>query len=162
MSFREKHLWISIFSAIVVWSVYFRALIVRLTDGGIADPRFGWIMGLGFAGAVFVVAVIEATLTAIATFMTPKAERKMRDEREMTAALKASHIAFMTLLALIFLAATAAWFGGVIGDDILNRPAVRIDGNGMVVMANILLACGIVAELVRAAVTLMFLRALRA
>lgn len=162
MSFREKHLWISIFSAVVVWAIYFRELIDRVLKGGLEDDRFVGAMGIAFAGAVFVVAAIEVALTLIATLTTPKAERDTRDEREILASLKASHVALMALIALIFCVSAAAYFAGMLDDNLVGGPAAfSITGEMMVLLANVLLACIIVAELVRAGVTLMLLRALR-
>jgi len=162
MSFREKHLWISIFSSVVVWAVYFRELIDRGLNGGLEDGRFAGAMGIGFAGAVFVVALIEVTLTLFATWSTPKAERGTRDEREIHAALKASHVALMALIGLIFCVSAVAWFTGLIDDNPVGGSAVfSVTGNLMVLFANVLLACLVLAELVRAGVTLMLLRALR-
>ena len=162
MSFREKHLWISIFSAVIVWAIYFRELIDRALNGGLNDDRFVGAMGVAFAGAVFVVAVIEVALTMIATATTAKAERNTRDEREILASLKASHVALMALLALIFCVSAGAYFAGLLDDNLVGGPeAFSVTGEMMVVLANVLLACVIVAELVRAGVTLMLLRGLR-
>lgn len=162
VSFREKHLWISIFSSVIVWAVYFRELIQRVLNGGLEDGRFAGAMGIGFAGAVFVVALIEVTLTLLATWTTPKAERGARDEREIHAALKASHVALMVLIALLFCVSAGAYFAGLLDDNLVGGAAAfSITGEMMVVLANVLLACLILAELVRAGVTLMLLRGLR-
>ena len=162
MSFREKHLWISIFSAVIVWAIYFRELIDRVLKGGLEDDRFVGAMGIAFAGAVFVVAVIEVALTLIATWTTPKSERETRDEREILASLKASHVALMALIALIFCVSCAAYFAGLLDDNFVGGAAAfSITGEMKVLLANVLLACLIVAELVRAGVTLVLLRALR-
>ena len=162
MSFREKHLWISIFSSVIVWAVYFRELIQRVLNGGLEDGRFAGAMGIGFAGAVFVVALIEVTLTLLATWTTPKAERGARDEREIHAALKASHVALMVLIALLFCVSAGAYFAGLLDNNLVGGAAAfSITGEMMVVLANVLLACLILAELVRAGVTLMLLRGLR-
>ena len=161
MSFREKHLWITIFSTVMVWAIYFRELIDRVLKGGLSDDRFVGAMGIGFAGAVFVVALIEVTLTLFATWTTPKSERNTRDEREILASLKASHVALMALVALIFCVSAAAWFAGLLDDNFVGAAAFSITGEMMVLLANVLLACLILAELVRAGVTLMLLRALR-
>lgn len=162
MSFREKHLWISIFSAVIVWAIYFRELIARILNGGLEDGRFAGVMGVAFAGAVFVVALVEVVLTLIATWTTPKEERGTRDEREIHAALKASHVALMALIALIFCVSAGAYFAGLLDDNLVGgATAFSVTGELMVVLANVLLACLILAELVRAGVTLMLLRGLR-
>ena len=162
MSFREKHLWISIFSTVIVWAIYFRELVDRVLNGGLSDPKFVGVMGIGFAGAVFVVALIEVTLTLLATWMTPKAERNTRDEREILASLKASHVALMALISLIVCVSAGAYFAGLLDDNIVGGPAAfSVTGQMMVLLANVLVACVILAELVRAGVTLMLLRGLR-
>lgn len=160
VSFREKHLWITVLTTVVVWAVYFRELIVRVMDGGMADPRFPFVMGVAFAGAVFVVSVIEVALTAIATLTTPKAERRMKDEREVHAALKASHVALMLLIVLVISLSVAAYFTALAAPTFGTHLDVT-SGGVLVVMANIMVACIVVAELVRAGLTLALLRALR-
>ncbi len=160
MSFREKHLWITVLTTVIVWAVYFRELVDRSLNGGLMDERFAGAMGVAFAGALFVVAVIEVALTVIATLTTPKAERGTRDEREIHAALKASHVSLMLLIALVATLAGVAYLAG------LTSPAfgthVAITGtNAFVLLANVLVACVILSELVRAGLTLMLLRGLR-
>ena len=152
MSFREKHLWISIFATVVVWTVYFRELVTRLMHGGIDDPRFAMVMGVGFAGAVFVVALVEVVLTLLATFTTPKVDRETKDEREMLAAYKGSHVSLMLLITLVICLGIALWLNGLIGHALLNGPGA------MVVLANVLVAFVVVSELTRFSLTLYLLR----
>lgn len=152
MSFREKHLWISIFATILVWSVYFRDLVDRLLHGWIEDPRFAVVMGVGFAGAVFVVALVEVVLTLFATLTTPKSDRQTKDEREMLAAFKASHISLTLLIVLVIGLAAAAWLSALSGDALFK-------GSGaMVVLGNLLVGCVVLSELTRFSLTLYFLR----
>ena len=83
-----------------------------------------------------------ADLHVIATLTTPKDERKTRDEREMVAALKASHIALMAMIALVFCVSMGAYFAGLIDDNLVGGSReFRVDGNLMVLFANLLLAC---------------------
>jgi len=162
MSFREKHLWISIVSSVAVWGWYFWFLIRHLTGGWRTDDQFTGTLSLAFLGCLVVVVLIEVVLTFIAMATTPKAERRTKDEREIHAALKASHVALMALIALIFCAAAAAWLAGVVDDNMVGGRAVfSVNGNLMVALANVLLACLVLTELVRAGVTLMLLRGLR-
>ena len=162
MSFREKHLWISIVAALGVWGWYFWHLIGRIMDGQLADERFTSDMTLAFMICLVIVAVIEVVLTFVATATTPKIERKTCDEREIHAALKASHVALMGLTALVFTVAMVAYFAGLIDDNVVGgRSGFSTDGNAMVLLANILLACIVLSELIRAAVTLGLLRGLR-
>ena len=162
MSFREKHLWISIVASVGVWGWYFWFLIRHVMDGRLVNDHFTGDVSLAFMGCLVLVVAIEAVLTIIATLTTPKHEQKTRDEREIHAALKASHVALMALIGLVFCVSMGAYFAGLIDDNLVSGAAVfRVDGNLMVLVANILLACLVIAELIRAGVTLMLLRALR-
>ena len=162
MSFREKHLWVSIVSSVAVWGWYFWFVASHLTTGWRTDDHFTATLSFAFLGCLILVVLIEAVLTFIATAITPKAERKMKDEREIHAALKASHIALMALIGLIFCVSAGAYFAGLLDDNLVGGAAAfSITGEMMVVLANVLLACLILAELVRAGVTLMLLRGLR-
>lgn len=162
MSFREKHLWISIVASVGVWGWYFWFLIRHVMDGRLVNDHFTGDVSLAFMGCLVLVVAIEAVLTIIATLTTPKHEQKTRDEREIHAALKASHVALMALIGLVFCVSMGAYFAGLIDDNLVGGAAVfRVDGNLMVLVANILLACLVIAELIRAGVTLMLLRALR-
>ena len=162
MSFREKHLWISIVASVGVWGWYFWFLIRHVMDGRLVNDHFTGDVSLAFMGCLVLVVAIEAMLTIIATLTTPKHEQKTRDEREIHAALKASHVALMALIGLVFCVSMGAYFAGLIDDNLVGGAAVfRVDGNLMVLVANILLACLVIAELIRAGVTLMLLRALR-
>jgi hypothetical protein len=152
VSFREKHLWITIFATVVVWAVYFRELVDRLMHGWIDDPRFAMVMGVGFAGALFVLVVIEVVLTLFATFTTPKVDRETKDEREMLAAYKASHISLMLLIALVISLGILLWFNGLFRYALFNGPGA------MVVLANVMVACVVVSELTRFSFTLYLLR----
>ena len=162
MSFREKHLWISIVASVGVWGWYFWFLIRHVMDGRLVNDHFTGDVSLAFMGCLVLVVAIEAVLTIIATLTTPKHEQKTRDEREIHAALKASHVALMALIGLVFSVSMGAYFAGLVDDNLVGGAAVfRVDGNLMVLVANILLACLVIAELIRAGVTLMLLRALR-
>jgi ABC-type amino acid transport system permease subunit len=162
MSFREKHLWISIVSSVAVWGWYFWFLIRHVAAGRLLNDHFTGDVSLAFMGCLVLVALIEVVLTFIATATTPKVQRKTKDEREMLAALKASHVALMALIALVFCVSMGAYFAGLIDDNFVGGSAVfSVTGNLMVLFANVLLACVVLAELVRAGVTLMLLRGLR-
>jgi hypothetical protein len=152
MSFREKHLWISVFATVGVWAVYFQQLVDRILGGGMEDPRFAVVTGLAFAGAVFVVAAVEVVLTLVATFTTPKVDRETRDEREMLAAFKASHVSMSLLIVLVISLASAAWISGLTRQALFTGPAA------MVVLANLLVACVVLSELTRFCFTLYLLR----
>lgn len=162
MTFREKHLWISIVATVGVWGWYFWFVIRRLLDGRLGEHQFAGDLGMAFAACLVIVVVIEVVLTFIATVTTPKIERKTRDEREIIASLKASHVALMGLIALVMSVAIVAWFAGLIDDNLVGGRAVfAVTGNLMVLLSNVLLACVVVSELIRAGFTLALLRGLR-
>ncbi|MBU1345911.1 MAG: hypothetical protein KKA16_03050 [Alphaproteobacteria bacterium] len=152
MSFREKHLWISVIATVLVWSVYFRELVDRVLNGGMDDPRFAGVMGVAFAGAVFIVVVIEVSLTVFATLTTSKVDREARDEREMLAAFKASHVSLTMLIVLVISLALVAWFSDLTRGVLFGGPGA------MVVLANVLVGCVVLSELTRFALTLYLLR----
>ncbi len=160
MSFREKHLWISIVSTLGVWGFYFWRLAAAVADGALVGQGFAATMGGLFAGCLVVSVVIEIVLTLFATWTTPKAERNTRDERETLASLRASHVALMALITLVVIQSAAAYFAALVspafGTHIATTPA-----NALVLLANVLLASVIVAEMIRAGLTLALLRRLR-
>ena len=124
MSFREKHLWISIVASVGVWGWYFWFLIRHVMDGRLVNDHFTSDVSLAFMGCLVLVVVIEAVLTIIATLTTPKHEQKTRDEREIHAALKASHVALMALIGLVFCVSMGAYFAGLIDDNLVGGAAV--------------------------------------
>ena len=99
MSFREKHLWISIVVTLGVWGGYFWQLFQRVMGGDLGGPDLAEDMGDRSISCLVVSVVVEIILTAIATWTTRKAEREAKDEREILASLKASHVALMALIA---------------------------------------------------------------
>lgn len=162
MSFREKHLWISIVATIGVWGFYYGRLIERIMDGALGRPGLAAGMGGLFVACLVISVVVEIALTALATWTTRKAEREAKDEREILAALKASHVALMVLIALVILLSCAAWFVSWLQPALGAERGLDITrGNAWVVLANILLASVIVAEMIRAGLTLALLRRLR-
>jgi len=162
MSFREKHLWISIVAAVAVWGWYFWFLIRHVAAGRLVSDHFTGDVSLAFMGSLVVVVLVEIVLTIIATATTPKSERDTRDEREIHASLKASHVALMALIGLVFCVSAGAYFAGLLDDNLVGGAAAfSITGEMMVLLANVLLACLVLTELIRAGVTLILLRALR-
>lgn len=160
MSFREKHLWISIVATVGVWGFYYWRMAAAVADGALMAQGFASSMGGLFVGCLVVSVLVEVVLTLIATWTTPKAERDARDERETLSSLKASHVALMALIALVVMQSGAAYFAALaspaFGTHIATTPA-----NALVLLANILLASVIVAEMIRAGLTLALLRRLR-
>lgn len=162
MSFREKHLWISILVTVVVWGSYFWRLVERIRGGGLGQHDLADDMAARFISSLVISVVVEIVLTAIATWTTRKAEREAKDEREILASLRASHVALMTLIALVICLSCAAWvvswlqpaFGIERGLDITQV-------NAWILLSNVLLASVIIAEMIRAGLTLALLRRLR-
>jgi len=159
MTFREKHLWISIVSTVAIWGRYCWRFGERVLAGGLREASFAWDMGLMFAGATAVIVVIELVLTLIAHLTTAKAEREARDERETLAGLKASHVSLMALIALIVTLSGVAYFAGL-GDLVAPEAgrAVTTNANAMVVIANILLLAIIASEMIRFVFTVVLLK----
>jgi len=162
MSFREKHLWISIVATGGVWGFYYWRLIERIAGGGLGQPGFAEAMGGLFIACLFLSVAIEIVLTLIATFTTRKHEREAKDEREILASLKASHVALMALIALVVMQAGAVWLTSWLNPAFGAEPGFDITrSNAWVLLANILLFSVIVAEMIRAGLTLALLRRLR-
>ena len=162
MSFREKHLWISIVSTLAVWGYYYWRLFEQAAGGALGEPGFAEAMGGLFAGCLVVSVAVEIVLTLFATWTTRKAEREARDERETLASLKASHVALMTLIFLVVTQSGAAWLAGWAHPAFGAEPGFDITrSNAWVLLANTLLFSVIVAEMIRAGLTLALLRRLR-
>jgi len=159
MTFREKHLWISILSTLVIWGLYYWRLGERIAAGGLLQTSFAWEMGLAFAAAVAVVVIIELALTLVAHFTTSKPEREARDEREMLAALKASHVSLMALISIVVTLGGVAYFAGL-GDVVApgSGKALTTNANAMVLIGNVLLGAIIISEMIRFVFTLALLR----
>ena len=162
MSFREKHLWISLIAAVGVWGFYFWSVGARVAAGDLTTDAFAGDVGGLFAVCLIVVVVLEVALTVLATVTTSKTDKTTRDEHEVAAALKGSHVALMALTALVMILAIAVYFAGLIGGNLVEgRNAYTTDVNAMVLLANILVACLVLTETIRAGVTLVLLRGLR-
>ncbi len=150
MTFREKHLWINIVTTVGIWGFYYWRLIASIGAGGLTDPRFPFSMGALFVGCLVVVVVIEIALTILATATTRKAEREARDERELLASLKASHVSLMALIAIVFSLSIVAYFMGFLDAASASGPKLPMTPtNAMILFANILMAAVIVSELIR-------------
>ena len=73
MSFREKHLWISIVAAVGVWGWYFWFLIRHVMAGRLVNDHFTGDVSLAFMGSLVLVVLVEVVLTVIATVTTTMA-----------------------------------------------------------------------------------------
>lgn len=162
MSFREKHLWISIVATLGVWGFYYWRLVERVLDGALGRPGFATAMGGLFVACLVVSVVVEIALTAVATWTTRKAERETKDEREILAALKASHVALMVLITLVMILSIAAWLVSWLQPAFVAEHGFDVThGAAWILLANVLLAAVIIAEMIRAGLTLALLRRLR-
>lgn len=162
MSFREKHLWISLIASTGVWGVYFWSVGTRVARGELRVDGFAGDVGGLFVICLIGVVVLEVVLTLLATATTRKVDRTSRDERELGAALKGSHVALMALTTLVMMLALMVYLAGLIGGNLVEGRAVHTtDVNAMVLLANVLVACLVLAEAIRAGVTLALLRGLR-
>ena len=160
MSFREKHLWASIIATLGVWGYYFWRLEEQIRAGALMGDHFiGPMSGL-FVTCLVLVVVIEVSLTAIATWTSRKRERHARDEREMRAALQASHFALMVMIALVICLSIIAYGLGLTEAAFMGGGprAVTTHENALVLIANILLFVVVMSELVRFGLTLFLIR----
>lgn len=158
MTFRQKHLWISVITTLGVWGFYFWTATSHVLNADLHNDRLAVTLSTLFIVCLIAVSAIEVVLTLIATATTRKAERKARDEREILAALQASHVSLMVLIGLVFCVAMGAYFTGLVGTNMVTAWQERIsDLNVAVILANVLLACIVLSELIRAGFTLALL-----
>lgn len=143
MTHRKTHLWISLIAGVVVWGAYF-AHFVQSVRGGDLGGLVWW-----FVGALAVVLVAETVVAGAVAWLFRRRARTLDDGPTLNAALKAGHVALMLLVGMLLLAAGVMAFSAGLGVDLgLAGP------RGQAVMANGLLAMVVIAELVRAGLTL--------
>ena len=140
---RKIHLWISLVVGVLVWGAYFAHFVQGLRDGDLSDLVW-W-----FVAALIVAAVAEAAATGLIARLFRRRERALDDGPTLQAALKAGHVALMLLVGLVLIAALVLALSSVFGWT-LDLSGAR----GQVIAANLLLGMVVVAELVRAALTL--------
>ncbi|QLQ12764.1 MAG: hypothetical protein HZY74_04960 [Brevundimonas sp.] len=160
MSFREKHLWASIAATLGVWGYYFWRLFEHIRDGDLKSDHFVGPMSGLFILCLVLVVVIEVSLTLVATWTSRQTLDRARREREMKAALQASHVALMVLMVLVMGLAVLAYSlgltkGVLVGD---GPKALMTLNNAGALMANILLFVVVLSELVRFSLTLALIR----
>ncbi|MGV8928495.1 MAG: hypothetical protein ACOH1E_01980 [Brevundimonas sp.] len=143
MSHRKTHLWVSLIVGVVIWGGYFTHVVVALQRGDTGGLAF-W-----FLGALVLVMAVEATATGLIAWLFRRRARVLDDGPTLDAALKASHVALMVLIALILLLAAVLVVPAVFGWDLIG-----MSSDVPVIAANVLLAVVVVAELTRAAFTL--------
>ncbi|MGE0742102.1 MAG: hypothetical protein AB7O98_12230 [Hyphomonadaceae bacterium] len=137
MSFREKSAWIALATYGGVFGAYFFFLWQSW------DDRYGQPLSIGLlAAAVLGLVVVATTLTIIAAVLNPKEANAAADERETLIDLKAERIASYTLSAGVVC---------LIGALLL--------GWNPYLVANLLLASMVIAELVKATAQILYFRA---
>lgn len=140
---RKIHLWISLVVGVLVWGAYFLHFAQGLRSGDLGGLIW-W-----FLAALIVAVVAEAAATGLIARLLQRRARALDDGPTLQAALKAGHVALMLLVGLILLSALVLALSSVFGWT-LDLSGVR----GQVIAANLLLGMAVVAELVRAGLTL--------
>ena len=140
---RKIHLWISLVVGVLVWGAYFLHFIQGLRAGDLGGLVW-W-----FVAALVIAALAEAAATGLIARLFRRRARVLDEGPTRQAALKAGHVALMLLVGLILLSALVLALSSVFGWT-LNLSGAR----GQVIAANLLLAMVVVAELVRAGLTL--------
>src|SRR5437016_12540414 len=93
MSFREKSVWISFVSILVVFGAYFWN-VARIFHGEV-DVHRGFVISIALLAA-FV--LIEIVLHITVAMQAPNEARAPKDEREQLIELKATRVAFQVLV----------------------------------------------------------------
>jgi hypothetical protein len=106
-------------------------------------------VALWFVGALVVVIAAETVATGLIAWLLRRRARTLDDGPTLEAALKASHIALMLLIAMILFLAGLLSLPALFGVTLL-----ALSQDAPVIAANVLLAMVVIAELVRAAFTL--------
>jgi hypothetical protein len=135
MPFREKNAWITVAALIVVYGVYFGQLIASERLAGPAS------IGLLVAAVIALIVIMTASHIALAIAWPTEAQAPA-DEREKTIELKAERLASYVLSTAVVC---------LIG-------ALLVGWSGLLV-ANLLLAAMVLAELVKAATQIAHFRA---
>lgn len=143
---RRIHLWISLIVGVAVWGAYFVHFARGLRSGDL-NGLVWW-----FVGALVVAAVAEAAATGLIARLFRRRSRTLDEGPTLQAALKAGHVALMLLVGLVLIAALTLAVSAALGWT-LDLSGAR----GEVIGANLLLGMVVVAELVRAALTLMLM-----
>lgn len=143
MQARAIHLWISLLVGVAVWGVYFHHVVRSFRRG---DPGG---LAIWFLAALAATVIAETIATGLIAWLLRRRPRQLSEGPTLQAALKASHVALMILIALILAAAAGMAVASLFGWS-LDLSASR----AQVLAANALLAMVVLAELSRAALTL--------
>lgn len=143
MTHRKTHLWISLIVGVAVWGAYFGHFIQTVRRGETGD------LALWFLGALAVIVLAETVATGLIAWLFRRRARVLDEGPTLAAALKASHVALMLLIALILILAGLLSLPTLFGWSLIG-----MSSDMPVIAANVLLAMVVIAELVRAALTL--------
>ncbi len=146
MTHRRTHLWISLVVSLAVWGIYFGHFLQQVNrseSGGLA---------VWFLGALAMIVLAETGATGLIAWLFRRRARALDEGPTLDAALKASHVALMLLIGLALTAAAGLAFASLFGWS-LDLSGAR----GQVIAANALLAMVVIAELLRAGLTLALL-----
>lgn len=172
MSFREKSLWVQLAATVGVWGFYFWSLRGRLGAGFNLSSYADRSLALFVAGVVLLI-VVAIVLALLARIGSTAAERRVRDEREALAGLRAFKWAYVFGAVLLIWVGWQAWSTG---DQLSARfDAQPADGgvsmsflpsmlwvpNTFVLIANHLLFCAVLTEVFRYGLNIVLIRRLR-
>ena len=140
---RKTHLWISLLAGIAIWGVYFGHVIQSLRRGDTGG------LALWFLGALALIVLIEVAAGGLIAWLFRRRTRALDEGPMLNAALKASHVALMTLIGLALACAAGLALSALFGwTPDLSQTRLQVAA------ANGLLALVVIAELTRAAFTL--------
>lgn len=148
MNHRRIHLWVSLVVGAVVWGVYFAHFLTQMRSG---TPG---VLIAYFLAALTATTLAEVVATGVIAWLFRRRARVLDDGPTLDAALKASHVALMTLIVLALLAAGALALAVGFGWQPDLGPPRTAFARMATMAANALLAMVVIAELVRAAFTL--------
>lgn len=151
MAFREKMLWASAATTVVIWGWYFLGFVSALQG-----PAFNVGAEIGkFLFAVVALIVVQVAAAIVLAISSPTDAQAPADDRDREFALVAYRAAFVTLSVLIAaltvvapltMATAPAWLGG--------KPMNLVP----IVISNALLLSLVISELVRSATQLLLYR----
>jgi Zn-dependent protease with chaperone function len=143
MTHRRTHLWISLIVGLAVWGGYFAHFLQQMRRGETGG------LALWFLGALAAIVVAETLATGLIAWLVRRRARTLDEGPTLQAALKASHVALMLLIALVLTAAGGLAFASLFGWSFdLSEPRAQV------IAANALLFMVVAAELLRAGLTL--------
>ena len=172
MSFREKSLWVQLVATVGVWAFYFYSLRERLGGTFNRSSYADRSLSLFIAGVVLLI-VVAIVLALLARIGSTAAERRVRDERETLAGLRAFKWAYVFGALLLVWVGWQAWSTGDQLSTLFDAqpsdggvrmsflPVMQWVPNSFVAAANHLLFCAVLTEVFRYALNIVLIRRLR-